>query len=120
MCNEQPPLPIFAIFMGVVGVVVLDKTMKKLPEYPDGTRDLWCLLLTMMGFAGIMVCASRICILGLRMCCIGQPPYTEMLSFNTAVYKSYSRNAFVCAISPFGMRCLPSSLLCPNLTDRHI
>lgn len=68
MCEEQPPLPIFPVIMGVVGVIVIDKTMKRLPEYPDGTRDLWCLLLTMMGFAGVMVCAPRMFIVGdLRM-----------------------------------------------------
>jgi hypothetical protein len=58
-CAEKPPMGFFPVLLGVVGVVALDKLMKRLPEYPDGTRDFWSLTLTMLGFALIMVCARR-------------------------------------------------------------
>lgn len=54
-CEENPPLGLVPIVLGLVGVVALDKLMKKLPEYPDGTRDFWSLTLTMLGFSAIMV-----------------------------------------------------------------
>lgn len=55
-CDEKPPMGPIPVVLGVLGVVVMDKLMKKLPEYPDGTRDFWSLTLTMLGFAMIMVC----------------------------------------------------------------
>ena len=47
--------------IGLVGIVVADRVMKRLPEYPDGTRDFWCLVLTTLGFSAIMVC---VCMFG--------------------------------------------------------